>query len=950
MVDEEIDRSGTDLGPYHLVRLLGRGGMGVVYEASDARLGRTVALKILRPEVVGDPERRARFEREAKALAALNHPGIVTIHSFETIGDDTFFTMELVQGRTLDQLMRAHGPMSVARILEIGIPVADALAAAHKRGIAHRDIKPENIIIGPKGQVTVLDFGLAKLAAPVIEASSDAMGATASMDATVEGRILGTIHYMAPEQAQGGETTPTTDVFSLGVVFYEMATGINPFPGETTVSKLSSILKDDPQPIYEYNQQVPSDLERLIRRCLEKDPDRRWQNALDVRNELELLQRELADPATVSTVSEPGGGVGGRLFLIVGTIALVGLGIGFAIGVLLMDIGSGIEREQYASTQVGPPQCVSVNGPEGYEVTEAQIAPDGKLLAMITRRIEDPGERTGTTLPGDRRFLHLRSIDSFETRLVEGSQRILTGQFSPDGRSYTFVRLPVEENLRAKLMRIEPGTGLPPVQVGAIPLSLVVSGFQSIDGDVRGFTWLNKKTLVFVTQAPFKVLTLDAKTGDEISRVDLDYDQEIQPNALYAPIDDQRFLLGVNYYGERGYMQDVLWVDALTGEAGLVIESAPTAEVVLGDQLLFTKGATLYRSGFDPITRTATGTAVPVFTGLRTVNSWSSGNFDVARNGSLVHLPGGLQGSSRTLWAISEDGSDPVRLDHPERAFEEWVSVSADGNQILLTHTNDNNAMWDLWAGTVQPPRIRRIQSFPDRDIHSPVIARDGSIAAAQITTTRPRRTSQLVVFDPGSAGRPTQRLDERAGGRWLMPYDIHPGNQRVVYGDRDERGETEVLYEIDLAEGSTPRKLLGGAALHQNARWSPDGRLLAWTSNESGRSEAVLATYGADGLGRTVPVSDGLAQSLGWSRDDDGVLRLHYFANKVEFLREVREADGAIRLGPIITTGRSLGEDGFYSDLDQQGGIVLIRKGVNEAPATQVELISGFFSGSDEG
>lgn len=595
MTEEEIDRSGSDLGPYHLVRLLGRGGMGVVYEANDSRLGRTVALKILRPEVVGDPERRARFEREAKALAALNHPGIVTIHSFETIGQDTFFTMELVDGRTLDQVMRAEGAMTVARILEIGIPVADALAAAHKRGIAHRDIKPENIIIGPRGQVTVLDFGLAKLAAPVVESTADAHGATASMDATVEGRIIGTIHYMAPEQAQGGDTTPTTDVFSLGVVFYEMVTGINPFPGETTVSKLSSILKDDPQPIYEYNRQVPGELERLIRRCLEKDPDRRWQNALDVRNELELLKRELENPTRPSERAQPRAGVGGRIFIGMSVLALIGIGIGFGIGVLLMDIGRDLEAEDRATTLVGAPQCVSVLGPEGFEVKDAQISPDGTLLAMITRKVESEGDDLSTTVPGERRFLHLRSIDSFETRLVEDSQRILTGQFSPDGRSYTFVRLPVEENLRAKLMRIELGTGLPPVQVGAIPLSLVMSSYQMLDSDIRGFVWLNRKTLAFVTQAPFKVLTLDAKTGDELARVDLACDKAFQPSLVLSPLDEQRFLLAVNYYDERGYMQDVLWVDATTGETGLVIESAPLAEVVLGDQLLFTKGATLYR-------------------------------------------------------------------------------------------------------------------------------------------------------------------------------------------------------------------------------------------------------------------------------------------------------------------------------------------------------------------
>ena len=948
MAESEIDRSGSDLGPYHLVRLIGRGGMGVVYEASDARLGRTVALKILRPEVVGDPERRARFDREAKALAALQHPGIVTIHSFETIGEDTFFTMELINGPTLDQVMRAEGAMPVTRILEIGIPVADALAAAHKRGIAHRDIKPENIILSPQGQVTVLDFGLAKLAGPVVETSAEAMGATASMDATVEGRIIGTIHYMAPEQAQGGDTSPTTDVFSLGVVFYEMATGLNPFPGETTVSKLSSILKDDPQPIREHNQQVPVELERLIRRCLEKDPDRRWQNALDVRNELELLQQELANPATSPRVVESQrGGLGGRLFLTMSILALVGLGIGFAIGVLLMNIGSGLEREQMASSWVGPPQCVSVSGPADHEIVRAQISPDGRTLAMITRTTTEDAEGLAETLPGDRQFLHLRSLDSFESRLIENSQRILTGEFSPDGRSYIFVRLPSEDNLPAKLMRLELGTGMPPVQIGVIPLSLV--GYQSVDEDNRGFTWLDKTTLAFVTQAPFKVLTVDAKTGDEVTRIELDYDREFQPSALYAPIDEQRFLLGVNYYDERGYMQDVLWVDATTGAAGLVIESAPTAEVVLGNQLLFTKGSTLYRSEFDPVTRTATGSAIPVFAGLRTSNSWTSGGFDVARNGTVVHLPGGLQGSSRTIWTMDEADVVPERLDHPERAFEEWVSVSADGNQVLLTHTNDNNAMWDLWGGTLEPPRIRRIQSFANRDIHASVLSRDGSLAAAQITTTQPTRSSQLVVFDPTSSGRPLRELDGRDGGRWLMPYDIHPDNDRVVYGDRDEGGATEGLFEIGLEEGAEPRQLLGGVATHQNARWSPDGRLLAWTSNESGLFEALLATHGPDGLGRVVPVSDGLAQRVGWTVSEDGVTRLHYFANNVEFLREVRTDDGTISLGPIVTTGRTLGDDAFHSDLDQQGGLVYIRKGLNEAPVTRVELISGFFTSTGD-
>lgn len=942
MAEEPTDRSGTDLGPYHLVRELGRGGMGVVYEAHDTRLGRTVALKILRPEVVGDAERRARFEREAKALAALRHPGIVTIHSFETVGADTFFTMELVSGRTLTEVMRSEEAMSVSRILEIGIPVADALSAAHKRGIAHRDVKPDNIIIGPDGGVTVLDFGLAKLAGPAVEPTAGLQAMTASMDATIEGRIIGTIHYMAPEQTQGGETTPTTDVFALGVVLYEMATGANPFPGESTVSKLSSILKDDPAPIRARNRAVPPELERIVRRCLEKDPDRRWQNALDVRNELQLLETDLADPDRVPTDAESSPAVGGRLVIVTLLLVVLGVGAGFLVGVLLMDLGSDLQQEQLAASTAGRPQCVSVTGPEGYELEEAQISPDGRLIAMVTRTLGPDGEPLPESVPGEHRSLHLRAVDSFETRLVPDSDRILCGEFSPDGRSYTFVRLPLEANLSARLMRLELGTGLPPVQVGAIPLSLV--GFQTIEEVNRGFAWLDKGTLAFITQAPFKVLTLDSKTGDEIARVDFQSDTEIQPTLIHGALDEDHFIVGVNFYDERGYLQDAYWVNARTGESGLLVDSAPIARVVGGDQLLFTKGQTLYRAGYDPATRSVTGAAEPVFTGLRTANSWSSGNFDVAANGTVVHLPGGLQGGSRSLWTSEGPEDEPRPLEHPSRPFEEWVSVNADGSELLVTHTNDANDMWDLWGGTTDPPRIRRLQSFPDRDIHAPVLSRDGRLAAAQITTTQPSRRSELVVLDPRSPGRELRVLDVREGGRWLTPYDITPGNDRVVYGDRDEGGTTEALYVVGVEEDARPKRIAGGRALQQNARWSPDGALLAWTSNESGRSEALVATYDDTGLGRVVPASDGLAHTLGWSVSPDGTTTLHCFANNLETVREVSVEDGRVVLGPI-RPGRSLGADTFYNVVDEDGGLALIRRGANEAPATRLELISGFFA-----
>jgi TolB-like protein/Flp pilus assembly protein TadD len=282
---------GTTLNHYRIEAELGRGGMGEVYAAEDTRLRRRVALKVLPPALGADPERRRRFEREAQAVAALNHPAIVTIHSVEQAGDVLFLTMELVEGTTLAALL-ARGGLPLDRLLEIAIPLADAMAAAHARGIVHRDLKPANVMVTHEGRVKVLDFGLARLKEPV-GAGAD-LTATAAVELTGEGRILGTIAYMSPEQAQGQAVDHRSDIFSLGVVLYELATGRRPFTGESSLSMLSSILKDTPAPVTDVNPALPRELGRIIGRCLVKDPDRRCQSARDLRNECEELRAEVA--------------------------------------------------------------------------------------------------------------------------------------------------------------------------------------------------------------------------------------------------------------------------------------------------------------------------------------------------------------------------------------------------------------------------------------------------------------------------------------------------------------------------------------------------------------------------------------------------------------------------------------------------------------------------------
>jgi serine/threonine protein kinase/WD40 repeat protein len=294
---------GTTLRHYRIIRALGHGGMGEVYVAEDTRLHRKVALKLLPREMAADAERLQRFQREAQTIAALNHPNVVTVYSVEEAEGLHFITMELVEGRTLTDMIPERG-FPVPEFLNLSLPLADAIAAAHQRGIIHRDLKPANIMVAADGRLKVLDFGLAKLKAG-LTVTSEARTLTAEQ-LTNRHEIVGTPSYMSPEQAQGQPVDHRTDIFSAGVVLYEMATGKRPFRGDSTIMILSSIIKDSPPPAFEVNSSLPRDLDRIIMHCLAKDPARRYQTALDLRNELDDVRQRSVSRARLLQVATRG--------------------------------------------------------------------------------------------------------------------------------------------------------------------------------------------------------------------------------------------------------------------------------------------------------------------------------------------------------------------------------------------------------------------------------------------------------------------------------------------------------------------------------------------------------------------------------------------------------------------------------------------------------------------
>ena len=356
---------GRTLSHYTILEKLGSGGMGDVYVAEDTELSRKVALKVLPAEMAESEERRARFKREAKAIASLNHPNIVHVYSVEDAEGVHFITMELVSGKTLSSLIPKHG-MPLGKFFEIAVPLADGVSAAHENGVIHRDLKPDNLMLNDEGRLKILDFGLAKLKQESAAAVSSELP---TVPATGDGHIVGTVTYMSPEQAEGKKVDHRSDIFSIGIVLYEMATGKRPFTGETPTAVLSSILRDTPADVTEINPSLPPLLARIIRRCLVKDPERRYQSAKDIRNELEELKQDVeSGDVLVPPVHKAVRSWRGRL---------LGAGVLIVIFLAAMMSSDLLTTESAPLRLVNPTQVTSALGVEDYPFP----SPDGELLA-----------------------------------------------------------------------------------------------------------------------------------------------------------------------------------------------------------------------------------------------------------------------------------------------------------------------------------------------------------------------------------------------------------------------------------------------------------------------------------------------------------------------------------------------------------------------------------------
>jgi len=813
---------GVRFGPYEIVAAAGAGGMGEVYRARDTRLDRTVALKIL---PVADPDRRARFEREARSVAALSHPHICTLHDVGRHDGIDYLVMEFVDGVTLASRL-AGGTLPIDEALRIGIEVAGALDHAHRHGIVHRDLKPGNIMLARSGKTAsgashakLLDFGLAKAMA------SEAGGAGASAEATptgpltTEGSLLGTLQYMSPEQIEGVGVDARSDLFAFGAVLFEMLTGRKPFTGTTQAALIGAILREDPPPVSALQPRVPPALDRLVARCLAKSPDDRWQTARDLLAELQwIAAAPLAEPRETTPGRQHAG------WRAAGAVA----GVVIAASAAAFFAGSRSSRPLPVDI---PPQRLTIVPPrDPGNINPAQrlaLSPDGQRLAYVTAGA------------GGRSQLWLRALGELTPRPLEGAAGPRAPFWSPDGRFVAFQSM--ADNSLKKIA----ADGGPAIPVCDLPSGLTAdratSGSWSADGVIL-FAVLLPNSRIYRVSAeggvPVPALELDTANGEA---------GQVYPSFLP---DGRHFLyLSLNATNDpRG-----VWLASLDDPDRTLVLPAAANTTYAMEHLLYMQGNLLMAQPFDPRTRTTTGNAAAVAGPLQLGGvTGRTGGFAVSNAGSLAYIELPSQPRSRLAW-FSRDGRELGTMSAEPDAFDD-LELSPDRRRALVSIVDPDRGSRDLWVLDTESKARTRLTTAPD-DEGPGVWAPDG----------------ERVVFA-------TTRKDRAASNRDLTMRSVAGGGETVLGEKQDFRlggwsAADEIVYTDALTGFAWFRQPKPGA---QPSRYdgpgigrlqlSPDSRWLAYAAGEPGRVEVYVSAF---------PTPQGRRQVSGaggnfprWSRD----------------------------------------------------------------------------------
>ena len=903
---------GRRLAHYEVLAELGRGGMGEVYRARDAKLGRDVALKVLPREMSSDPERLARFSREARTLAALQHPNIASIYGFEEIEGVRFLVMELVEGEDLAVRLR-RGALPLESALELARQIAEGLEAAHEKGIVHRDLKPANVKLTADGSIKILDFGLARAIQGEAPGDGDlANSPTITAAMTQQGVILGTAAYMSPEQARGGIADARADIWAFGVMLWEMLSGHRLFEGETVSDTLASILKLPPD-----WSQLPSDtparIRELLERCLAKKRRDRLGSISDARLEIEWVLAGRGEASAAAAL------VPRRRSWLLAAIGLPLLLLSFLAGRML---DSSRDSSQPAA---GPSLALSVRIPSELVHLGELLSPDGSCIA-VRARLRDPA-----TPAEAEQALYIRPLDRDEFRRVDASLGFRSYGFSQDGKWLGLVAPAAPNSAQMRFWRV-------PVDGSSPPTAL----FDWSESWSRLFLWLPDGDLLVDLQStqilriptdgrspgqPLEIKLPDGFTGFEV------YPQH---NAILP--DGQHLLTWAHTYLDGRYDQTGAVLNLKSGEMKPLLRDTGKLVYWPTGHLLFARSATLMAVAFDLEKLEVRGTPIAVASGIRQYSPWDHSDFYISNDGTLSYYAGQIGGDGRRLAWLDASYQVLEPWSEDRHAFAGSVFASAKRDIVFASMTG-NDGFYDIWASELNTPRLDLRIEKPNMDCDLVCISpeRDLLLYMAQDDESR-------VIYQRDAKGIDTPLLTVSVNSPTL-PACLVDQDRSLLFTDWLGVPSIRMLTMPNAADAAAiPVQPDQVSALIPNAAEpsiSPDGRWLAYTSEVSGKREVyVRAWLGAGKLGNPSRVSREGGEFPDWYRAPDGSVQIRYVLSEGVYAVDFDPSTG--RAGAPAVIARSLPHVFGIQHLSD-GRILAVLRDEDEAPIESIALHIGF-------
>ena len=784
--------AGTHLGSYEVLAPIGAGGMGEIYQAHDTKLGRDVAIKVLPEAFAHDSERLSRFQREAKMLAALNHPNIATIYGLEQSNGTSYLVMELVAGDTLAERIKREGAVPVEEALTICRQIAEALEAAHEKGIIHRDLKPANVKVTPEGKVKVLDFGLAKAFEGDTANDDPSNSPTLSMAATMHGVILGTAAYMSPEQARGKAVDKRTDMWAFGCVLYELLTGKRAFRGETLQDALAAVLEREPD-WQALPSSTPAKIRDLLRRCLQKDINRRFRDAADIGIEIEEV---LTAPASEGQPNASAPASRPQLQ------QAIPWSVAAVLAIVALFVTVTLFRRAPAETRlirftIGPPEKGSFN-PNPMLLA---ISPDGSKLAFIAA--DSSGKQQ----------LWIRALDSPAPQPLPGTENASHPFWSPDSR---FIGFYAERKLKK-------------ISVSGGPVQTLAEG--ALTGGVSG-AWSRDGTILFASNTIYRISASGGAIGP-VTTLDASRQENFHEWPYFLP-DGKHFLF---FAAGAKAENDAIYVGSLDSkERKLLLNANSNAVYVSPGYVLFNREGSLMAQPFDPDRMQLTGEPVPIAEGLQFDATSGRAAFAASDNGVLAYRGGSGATFSRLVW-VKRNGTEQA-LAAPPHAYS-FPRLSPDGGRLAVDIVEEDQSS-QIWLYDLSRDALARF-TFEGTLNQPPAWTTDSKRIAFR--SNKERSTTNIFwQLADGSGGLERLTTNEFAatprsfspGSRLLAFFEYNPvtGQDIWVLGLNDRKAQLFVQTKFNDTDPA----------------FSRDGHWLAYRSEKSGRPEIYVRPYPGPG------------------------------------------------------------------------------------------------------